>query len=75
MVVFSACCRPSGRKKRMKQTEYARKIDTTGRVIIPSHLREQLDLRTGDIVDFYIHEEGGRTFLAIECPRVVDKIE
>ena len=59
----------------MVQTEYARKIDSTGRVIIPSPLRDQMDLRVGDMVEFYIHEHEGRTYLAIECPRVEDKIE
>jgi len=59
----------------MKATEYARKIDSTGRLIIPSHLREQLDIRTGDVMDFFIHEDGGRTFLCIECPRIENQIE
>lgn len=59
----------------MVQTEYSRKIDSTGRVIIPSALRDQMDLRVGDIVEFYIHEQDGRTFLAIECSRVENKIE
>lgn len=59
----------------MVQTEYSRKIDSTGRVIIPSALRDQMDLRVGDIVEFYVHEQDGRTFLAIECPRVENKIE
>jgi hypothetical protein len=34
-----------------------------------------MDLRVGDIVEFYVHEQDGRTFLAIECPRVENKIE
>jgi len=59
----------------MKQTEYARKVDSNGRVIIPSQLRDQLDIRPGDALDFYIHEEGGRTYLCFECFRVEDEIE
>ena len=59
----------------MVHTEYARKVDTNGRVIIPSQLRDQLDIRPGDTLDFYIHEDGGRTFLCFECCRVEDEIE
>lgn len=59
----------------MRQTDYARKVDSNGRVIIPSQLRDQLDIRPGDALDFYIHEEGGRTFLCFECFRVEDEIE
>ena len=59
----------------MKQTEHARKVDSNGRVMIPSQLRDQLDIRPGDILDFYIHEENGKTYLAFECTRVEDEIE
>ena len=59
----------------MKQTEYSRKVDSNGRVIVPSQLRDQLDIRPGDLLDFYIHEESGRTFLCFECFRVEDEIE
>lgn len=59
----------------MVHTEYARKVDTNGRVIIPSQLRDQLDIRPGDALDFYIHEDGGRTFLCFECCRVENEIE
>ena len=59
----------------MKQTEYTRKVDANGRVIIPSQLRDQLDIRPSDALDFYIHEHEGRTFLCFECPRVENEIE
>lgn len=59
----------------MKETEYARRVDSNGRVIIPSQLRDQLDIRPGDVLDFYIHEENGRTFLCFECARVEDEVE
>lgn len=60
----------------MKKTEYSRKMDSTGRLVIPSDLREQMDLRSGDECYFYIHEdEQHRTFLCIECPRVENEIE
>ena len=59
----------------MKQTEYARRVDSSGRIIIPSQLREQLDIRPGDTLDFYICEDNGRTFLCVECVRVEDEVE
>lgn len=59
----------------MKQTEYARRVDSSGRIIIPSQLRDQLDIRPGDTMDFYLHEENGRTFLCVECVRVEDEVE
>ena len=59
----------------MKQTEYARRVDSNGRVIIPSQLRDQLDIRPGDTLDFFTHEENGKTFLCVECFRVEDEVE
>jgi AbrB family looped-hinge helix DNA binding protein len=29
----------------MKKTEYSRKVDSNGRIIIPSQLRDELDIR------------------------------
>lgn len=59
----------------MKQTEYSRKVDSNGRIIIPSQLRDQLDIRPQDLLDFFIHEENGRTYLCVECIRVEDELE
>ena len=59
----------------MIQTEYARRVDSNGRVIIPSQLRDQLDIRPSDTLQFFIHEEDGRTFLCVECFRVEDEVE
>lgn len=50
-------------------------MDSTGRVVVPSALREQLSLRTGDECDFFIHEHEGETYLCIKCPRVENEIE
>lgn len=52
----------------MKDTGYARKIDSNGRIIIPSKLREQLSIAVGEIFKFYIHQEQGKLYLCIECP-------
>lgn len=59
----------------MKQTEYSRKVDSNGRIIIPSQLRDELDIRPQDVLDFFVHEHDGRTFLCVECFRIEDEIE
>ena len=58
----------------MEKTEYSRKMDSGGRVVVPVQLREKLDLRPGDEISFFLHEHEGKTFLCIECPRVEDEI-
>lgn len=59
----------------MIKTEYARRIDSTGRLVIPSKLRAELGIETGDTYEFSIHEENGRKYLCIECYNAVDDIE
>lgn len=55
-------------KKFLNKTEYARKLDSNGRLVIPAKLRDKLELQEGNIYDFFIHEQDGKTFLCIECP-------
>lgn len=52
----------------MEKTEYARKLDSNGRLVIPSKLRDRMELKVGEIYEFFIHEENDKTFLCIECP-------
>lgn len=59
----------------MKQTEYARRLDSSGRLVIPSKLREELQIETGDAFDFFIHEQDGKKYLCIECFRLENEIE
>lgn len=51
----------------MKKTDYSRKIDGAGRIVVPSKLRDYLHMSENDMLDFYIFEVDGRTFLAVEC--------
>lgn len=59
----------------MKETEFCRRVDSSGRLVIPSKLREQLKIESGDEYTFYVHEENGRTYLCVECFRIEDEIE
>ena len=52
----------------MTKTQYARRLDTMGRLVIPSRLREEFSLAVGDTLEFFWHEENGKTYLCIECP-------
>lgn len=42
----------------MKSTGIIRKIDDTGRLIIPAELRHQLNIKNGDAVVFCADDEG-----------------
>ena len=59
----------------MRETEYSRRLDSSGRLVIPSKLREELLMEVGDEYSFFIHEENGRTYLCVECFRKEDEIE
>ncbi len=52
----------------MVVTKYARKLDTSGRLMIPKPLREQMNLVCGQVYDFFLHEENGKHYVCIECP-------
>lgn len=59
----------------MTETKYARKIDATGRLVIPVKLREECNIHDGDVLEFWIHEYDGKRFLCIECPTEESEIE
>lgn len=54
----------------MLKTEFARKLDSTGRLVIPSKLRDYLGMETGQLFTFYIQkeEENGDVYLCVKCP-------
>ena len=59
----------------MTETKYARKIDSTGRLVIPVKLREELSLVSDEILTFWTHEQDGKRFLCIECPSEETEVE
>ena len=59
----------------MVETEYSRRLDSSGRLVIPSKLREELCIEVGDEFTFYIEELNGKTYLCIECFRKESEIE
>jgi bifunctional DNA-binding transcriptional regulator/antitoxin component of YhaV-PrlF toxin-antitoxin module len=59
----------------MRATEYSRRLDASGRLVVPSKLREELRMETGDEYCFFIHEQNGKTYLCVECFRKEDEIE
>ena len=42
----------------MKVTGIIRRMDDLGRVVIPKEVRRQLNLREGDPMEIFIHEQG-----------------
>jgi bifunctional DNA-binding transcriptional regulator/antitoxin component of YhaV-PrlF toxin-antitoxin module len=59
----------------MTETKFSRKIDGTGRFVIPSKLREEFNLTDGSILQFWTHEQDGRKFICIECPTEETEVE
>lgn len=57
------------------KTPFARKLDSLGRLVLPSKLREELGITVGDTYEFYIIEEDGKVYLAIECPGANAEVE
>ena len=59
----------------METTEYSRKIDSCGRLVIPAKLREKLNMHEGESYDFSITKINGKIYLCIECYNVQSEIE
>lgn len=52
----------------MDSLEVTRKLDSTGRLMIPKPLREKYGFKEGEAYEFFIHEFKGRDYLCIPCP-------
>ena len=59
----------------MTDTGYSRKIDSSGRIVIPANLREELNMNTGEEYHYFIGKSNGKTYLCIECYNVENEIE
>lgn len=60
----------------MTDTGYSRKIDSSGRLVIPAHLREQLNINVGEEYHFFTAKsKDGKTYLCIECYNIENDIE
>lgn len=59
----------------MVQTEYQRRMDASGRLVIPAKLRDELCIQVGDTFDFFVHELDGKKYLCIECYRLENEID
>ena len=57
-------------------TEYSRKLDTVGRLVIPSKLRKEMRLELGEEYPFYTCvDEHGQSWLCIPCPGVETEVD
>ena len=51
----------------MVGTNFSRKIDSAGRIVIPSKLRDQTRLEIGKEYEFYLTEENNHLYICIDC--------
>jgi bifunctional DNA-binding transcriptional regulator/antitoxin component of YhaV-PrlF toxin-antitoxin module len=58
----------------MKEHKYARKLETTGRIMIPSKIREKVGLVPGKEYAFSLLKRDGRMFICIDCGDVPDEL-
>lgn len=59
-----------------QETQYARRLDSVGRLMIPSALRNDLRLNAGDMMTFYIYDKDPEhTYLCIPCPKRETEVE
>lgn len=58
----------------MLKTGFTRKLDSVGRLMVPSKLREELRMVNGKNYEFFVEQIDGKTFLCIECPEATDEV-
>lgn len=52
---------------RIDKTDFSRKIDSVGRIVVPAKLRERLGLETGNTMDYYLIYDKEDKYLAFKC--------
>lgn len=55
---------------KMAETTFSRKLDSSGRIMIPVRLRDQMGLIPGREYYFSVMEKDGRRFICIDCGSV-----
>lgn len=57
----------------MEETTFSRKLEKSGRLMIPIKLREQMGMIAGKEYYFFTTIENGRKFICIDCgPEISD---
>lgn len=59
----------------MTPTQFSRKLDSSGRIMIPVKLREQMNLQPGQVYYFSTMEENGHKFICIDCGPAISNEE
>lgn len=59
----------------MAETTFSRKLDSSGRIMIPVRLRDQMGLIPGREYYFSVMEKDGRRFICIDCGSVDSSLE
>ena len=55
----------------MTHTQFSRKLDESGRIMIPVKLREQMQLKPKETYHFSTLEENGRKYICIDCGPII----
>lgn len=59
----------------MQETTFSRKLDSSGRIMIPIRLREQMGLTSGQEYYFTTMVKDGRKYICIDCGSVDFSLE
>lgn len=59
----------------MRSTGITRKMDNLGRLVIPSGLRNELNLKENEQYEFFVKDDDGEIYLCIKCENADPAIE
>lgn len=70
---FFAQARSADFLNKMEETTFSRKLEKSGRLMIPIKLREEMNMIPGREYHFFTTIENGRKFICIDCgPEIAD---